>query len=182
MHTNNTVEKTIRQKDTPEGRLLDKPVMIEEYNAKMSGVDRLDQMLGSYAYSHKSVKWYQAVYHRIREIALMNGHILHKRDKGNSCLDAAKFWKQVVDGLLAEYVPTASVPRGRPSGKPLPNRLSERHFPATYDNKKYKPDCKVCSDRSKGRHQCNTYCKQCELPMHAVGCFEQYHTLRDFHK
>jgi len=113
---------------------------------------------------------------------LLNGHILHKRDKGDSCLDAAKFWKQVVDGLLPEYVPTASVPRGRPSGKPLPNRLSERHFPATYDNKKYKPDCEVCSDRSKGRHQCNTYCKQCELPMHAIGCFEQYHTLRDFRK
>ena len=52
VHTNITVEKTIRQKDTPEGRLLDKPVMIEEYNAKMSGVDRLDQMLGSYAVSY----------------------------------------------------------------------------------------------------------------------------------
>ena len=183
-HTNNTCEKTIRQKDNPEGRLLDKPVMVEEYNAKMSGVDRLDQMLGSYAYSHKSLKWYRAVYHRIREIALTNGHILHKRDKGDSSLDAAKFRKQVVDGLLAEYVPTASTPRGRPSGKPLPNRLSERHFPATYEDKKYKPDCEVCSDRSKvkGRHQCNTYCKQCDLPMHATGCFERFHTLREFRK
>jgi len=41
--------------------------MVEEYNAKMSGVDRLDQMLGSYAYSHKSQKWYHVVYHRIRD-------------------------------------------------------------------------------------------------------------------
>ena len=168
VHTNNTCEKTICKKDNPEGRLLDKPVTIEEYNAKMSGVDRLDQMLGSYAYSHKSVKWYQAVYHCI--IALTNGHILHKCDNGDSCLNAAKFRKQVVDGLLAEYVPSASIPRGRPSGKPLPNRLSERrHFPATYDDKKYKPDCEVRSDRSKGKgcHQCNTYFMQCDLPMHA---------------
>jgi len=52
------------------------------------------------------------VYHCIREIALTNGHILHKRDKGDSCVDAAKFRKQVVDGLLTEYVPTASIPRG----------------------------------------------------------------------
>jgi len=73
--------------------------------------------------SHKSLKWYQAVYHRICKIALTNGHILRKRDKGDSCLDAAKFWKQVVDGLLAEYIPSASIPRGKPSGKPLPNRL-----------------------------------------------------------
>jgi len=45
VHTNNTCEKTIRQKGSPTGRQLNKPVMIEEYNYKMSGVDHLDQML-----------------------------------------------------------------------------------------------------------------------------------------
>lgn len=34
----------------------------EEGNQKMAGVDRLDQMLGSYVYSHKSSKWYHTVY------------------------------------------------------------------------------------------------------------------------
>lgn len=188
VHTNNTCEKTIRERGNPDGRTLDKPVMIEEYNWKMSGVDRLDQMLGSYAYCHKSVKWYQTVYHRIREIALTNGHILHKldKDKGANCVDGAVFRKQVVNGLLSEYVPVASRPRGRPSMEPVPNRLQERHFPASYEDKKYKPDCEVCSSRDrqngKKRHQCNTFCKQCQLPMHAVACFERYHTVRDYRK
>ena len=91
--------------------------------------------LGSYAYSHKSLKWYQAVYHRIREIALCNGYILHKLDNAEKCLDAARFWKEVVDGLICEYVPTAQPMRGRPSSKPLPDRMTERHFAATYEDK-----------------------------------------------
>jgi len=184
VHTNNTCDKTLRERGNPAGRQLEKPVMIEEYNAKMSGVDRMDQMLGSYAYCHKSTKWYQTIYHRVREIALCNGYILLQFDGSMKCRDGAAFRKQVVDGLLSEYVPVVKS-RGRPSSKPVPDRLAERHFTANYESKNYKPDCEVCSSRDpkKGkRHQCNTYCKQCGIAMHAVDCFERYHTLRDYRK
>lgn len=46
--------------------MLDKPLksigLLEEYNAKMGGVDRLNQMLVSYTYPHISTKWYHAMY------------------------------------------------------------------------------------------------------------------------
>ena len=180
VHTNNTCEKTIRQKGNPDGRLLEKPVALEEYNNKMSGVDRLDQMLATHGYSHKCMKWYQPLYHRIREIALSNGYVLYKQDKGSvNRLDAAAFRKKVVDGLLSEYVAVDVSRRpGRPSGSPAPVRLTDRHFPGSYSDKKYHPDCVVCSNRqTKQRHQCKTFCKQCNLPMHAVVCFERYHSL-----
>lgn len=183
VHTNNTCDKIIREKGTPTGRLIDKPVLIEEYNMKMGGVDRLDQMVGSYAFSHKSSKWYYPIYHRVREIALTNGYIIYSQDKHDSdrVLDAAAFRKAVVDELLADSKGTPAR-GGRPSTTPTPKRLEERHFPAAYSDKKYKPDCEVCSDRSKKRHQCNTYCKQCDIPMHAIDCFERYHTVISYKK
>ena len=181
VHTNNTCEKSIREKGKKEGRMLIKPVAIEEYNCRMAGVDRLDQMLGTYAYGHKSTKWYQTIYHRVREIALVNGYILYKQSNNEQFMPAANFRKKVVDGLLSEYVAVPTVQRGRPSAKQVPDRLTERHFPASYEDKKYKPDCIVCSNRQrKQRHQCNTYCKQCGEPMHSIDCFERYHTLRDY--
>jgi hypothetical protein len=178
VHTNNTCTKIIREKGKPNGRLLDKPVAVEEYNMKMVGVDRLDQMLGSYAYCHKSVKWYHALYHRVREVALTNGCITYKQDNKSNSMNGADFRKKVVDGLLSEYIPIEMAKRGRPSEKAIPNRLTERHFPAKYEDSKYKPDCVVCSNRLKQRHQCNTYCKQCNIPMHIIECFERYHTFR----
>uniref|UniRef100_A0A8C4T4J0 PiggyBac transposable element-derived protein domain-containing protein n=1 Tax=Erpetoichthys calabaricus TaxID=27687 RepID=A0A8C4T4J0_ERPCA len=181
VHTNNLCEKQIRSKGNPAGRKLDKPVALEEYNCKMAGVDRLDQILGTYAYGHKSTKWYHTVYHRLREIALTNGFLLFKQANSDSTMTAADFRKKVVDSLLEEYVGVPFAKRGRPAQRAVPDRLTERHFPATYEDKKYKPDCVVCSNRQlKKRHQCNTYCKQCNVAMHAIGCFERYHTLQDF--
>jgi len=86
-----------------------------------------------------------------------NGYILYKQDKGRDiCLDAAAFRTKVADGLLLEYVAVdVSRKPGRPPASPAPVRLTDRHFPGSYDDKKYKPDC--C--------------------MHAVLCFERYHNL-----
>ena len=47
-------------------RTVEKPVTVEHYNnSKMGGMDCLDQMLGTYQYSHKCLKWYHTLDHRI---------------------------------------------------------------------------------------------------------------------
>ena len=47
--TNLTIDKEIRSKEHPSGkRTVEKPVAVERYNASMAGVDRFDQMLGTY--------------------------------------------------------------------------------------------------------------------------------------
>jgi len=85
-----------------------------------------------------------------------NGYILYKQDKGSDiCLDAAAFRTKVADGLLLEYVAVdVSRKPGRPPASPAPVSLTDRHFPGSYHDKKYKPDC-----------------------MHGVLCFERYHNL-----
>lgn len=58
VNTNLTVNKTIRSKGSPwVYREIEKPMIAEQYNMNMAGVDRIDQMLGSCQFPHKCFKW-----------------------------------------------------------------------------------------------------------------------------
>lgn len=177
--TNLTIDKRIRSKGEQGGyREVDKPVMAERYNNCMAGVDRLDQKLGSYQYPHKCHKWYQTIYHRKVEVALVNGYIIYRKSDEQNKLSPEKFRRQVINGLLDNWSPP-TIKQGRPGNGPLPMRMSGQHFPDKYENK-HKPDCEVCSDRKRQRHQTSFYCKQCQVPLCTVPCFEKYHTLRNY--
>ena len=130
--------------------MVEKPVMAEQYNHNVAGVDRMDQLLGTYAYPHKSQKWYHPIYHRVREVALVNGYIIYKQDKqrrNEQILPLDTFREKVVDGLLANW--TMQQMKGRPSVEPKTAWLTQRHFPGKYEDAKYFPDCIICSDRKK---------------------------------
>lgn len=58
---------------------IKKPVMAQQYNQNMADVDFLDQMLGTYQYSHKCVNQYHTIYQRAREIALVNAYIIYRK-------------------------------------------------------------------------------------------------------
>ncbi len=170
--TNLTIDKEIRSKEHPNGkRTVEKPVAVERYNVSMAGVDRFDQMLGTYQYPHKSLKWYHTLYYRTRETALVNGYIIYKK---------VEFRQRVIDGLLEHWTCTRKR-KGRPSIALLPLRMTGQHFPDKYENKRYKPDCEVCSDRSTGcRRQTSFCCKQCNVPLCISPCFERFHTLKQY--
>ena len=61
-----------------------------------------------------------------------------------------------------------------------------RHFPAmTPAGSRSKPNCEVCSDRSKGkagvrRHQTSHFCVECRVPLCPYPCFQRYHTLVNY--
>ncbi|KAL9979135.1 hypothetical protein ACROYT_G016750 [Oculina patagonica] len=100
----------------------------------MGGVDTLDQLLGTYQYPHKSQKWYHTVYHRVREVALVNGFILYRKASDLNKLDPKQFREAVIDGLLKNWQPSRKKV-GRPSLLPE-LRLTEHHFPDKYENPK----------------------------------------------
>ena len=55
-HEDEMVEKERRAKNAIGGReTVKKTKKVEDYNAYMGGVDRSDQMVAYYSYSHKSV-------------------------------------------------------------------------------------------------------------------------------
>ena len=181
VHTDNTVDKKIRSRNTDGGfRMVDKPVIAESYNHNMSGVDLMDQLVGSYEFPHKSSKWYHPIYHRVREVALTNGYLKYKEyceRKGLRPVNKVQFRRSVIDGLLEGFEGSS---RKALAENTNPARLTERHFIKSFENKKHKPDCIVCSDRSIKRKQTSYFCKQCELPMCLERCFERYHTMKQY--
>lgn len=180
VHTDNTVEKQIRSKDSTDGyRTVEKPVMGDDYNSNMGGVDLLDQKLGTYAFPHKSQKWYMPLYHRVREVALVNGYIVYSESQDRP-VPPRKFREAVISGLLGEYYPSHIPTRkGRPHEGPVSKRLTERHF---IEHLSSRPDCTVCSNRSvpQGRVQTRYRCKQCKQPLCVEPCFELYHQYTDY--
>ena len=63
-------------------------------------------------------------------------------------------------------------------------RLTERHFPAQLEKSgsgaQLQRNCVVCSNKKgRGRKTTTFKCKQCDLPMCVVPCFELYHTKVD---
>lgn len=181
VNTNLTIDKRIKSKGAVGGyRTIEKPVIAEQYNDCMAGVDRPDQLLGSYQFPHKCFKWYHTLFHRAQEIALVNGYIIYCKASESNKLDPVRFRQNVITGLLEDWEPR-QIKQGRPSNTPTPQRMTGQHFPGKYEDKKFKPDCEVCSDRKNGkRHQTSYYCKQCNIPLCVVPCFERYHTLRNY--
>uniref|UniRef100_A0A668AWS2 Uncharacterized protein n=1 Tax=Myripristis murdjan TaxID=586833 RepID=A0A668AWS2_9TELE len=164
-----------------------KPRCVEDYNRYMGGVDRADQLCSYYSFSHRSMKWYIRLYHHVREVALVNAHILFREATGIS-MATPDFRSQVVAGLLGR--PLEDAPPLPPREMPgVPARLSAvgQHFLGLREGGS-KPDCKVCSSRKRGpaegsskksgRKQTAFFCKTCpEQPaLCPVPCFETYHT------
>jgi hypothetical protein len=78
VHSDNTFVKVVRDRKEAEARrTVVRPVMCDAYNSHMNGVDVLDQKHGSYSYPHKWAKWYITIFHRLREVALVNGYIIY---------------------------------------------------------------------------------------------------------
>ena len=48
-----------------------KPVVINDYNQYMLGVDKLDQFASYYSFLHKSVKWWKMIFWMLK-VAVIN--------------------------------------------------------------------------------------------------------------
>ena len=167
-----------------------KPVVVEEYNRFMGGVDRSDQLLSYYGFPHRTVKWWRRAMFHLLDMAVVNAYIMYttstqssrKRTHEQFRIELAKelLLQSSID--VGEDVPLS---HGRLQ-RPLPpqSRLTERHFPdnltCAVPGKKRQTECTVCSrKRGRGRKTTTYMCKQCKLPMCITPCFELYHTKVD---
>lgn len=167
VHDASVITKRVRSKGPTGYRELVKPKCVEDYNRHMGGVDRADQLCSYYHFTHRAMKWYIRLYHHVREVALVNAHILFKESTGIS-MPTPDFRNKVVAGLLGRALQDAPpLPPRELLG--VPARLSGRHFLGQREGTK--PDCKVCSSRKRGpmegsnkktsRRQTPFFCKTC---------------------
>lgn len=187
-----STEKEIRSKHSENGRRkVQKPNVASTYNQYMGGVDLFDQKCASYPYPHKVKKWYHAIFHFIKEAALVNSYILYSLANPASKLSHSMFRRQIAEKLCDQIPKNLYVAKGRKSatqGDELDSRLTERHFSMMYESPSYKPDCVVCSKRgvNQKRKQTRYGCADCKdgrgvpVPMCMPDCFKRYHTLKNY--
>ena len=184
------VERRSQQSDT--GReLVQKPKAIVEYNKYMGGVDRADQFLSYYRFSHRTVKWWRRAFFFLLDMAVVNSYVLYTFNNPNSKarLNHEQFRIQLAKELLTSDVAETAIMSANPCGSIFrphdPSaRLRERHFPTTIGKnsagKSLQQECCVCSNKGGRKKKTTTYkCRQCNSPMCIVPCFELHHTRKD---
>ena len=148
----------------------------------MLGVDKLDQLISYYSFTHKSVKWWRKVFFWLIEVAVVNSYVIHKENREKNKekpLTHLAYRRSLID-VLTE--PLRSIPRC-PSGprvQPTEERLQDKQHYLKKEEKR--TDCIVCSDRSGQRHLTHFRCSTCKdsPPLCPTECFKKYHTQRNY--
>ena len=196
IHDDTPVAVERRSRRAPGGReTVEKPRAVVEYNKYMGGVDRGDQLLTYYGYPHRTRKWWKRAFFFLFDAAVVNSYTLYRQQQQQGGrMTHEQFRIELAKDLLAANSPphpstssssTSSSSRGhRQEVRHPQSRLQERHFPGqlgkSATGKQMQQDCTVCSKRKgRGRKTTTFCCKQCQLPMCVVPCFELYHTKTD---
>ena len=128
------------------------------------------------------MKWWRRAFFFLLDMAVVNSYVLYTVLNPNKRkrLTHEQFRVQLATDLLSasdNTVPSRRGPRTH-SSQPLA-RLTEHHFRVSLGRSEagcpIQKDCTVCSKRrGRGRK-----CRECNLPMCVVPCFELYHTKTD---
>ena len=115
------------------GTVKVKPVVVQDYNIHMLGVDKLDQLMSYYSFLHKSVKWWRKVFFWILEVAVINAYIVYKElalKREERPMTHLAFWRYLIDSL-SEPLRSSAVLWSRSGHRQAQNiecLRPERHF------------------------------------------------------
>ena len=119
------------------------------------------------------------VFFHLLEVSIVNAYLLYcMLLPPRQQLSHLDFRLALACHLLSSFLPPTPAQNAHVADS-TPLRLTGRHFLGLHD--KAHPDCKVCSARKdRRRKQTKYYCKQYNVSMCPVPCFEHYHTLVNY--
>ena len=156
-------------------------------------MDKADQLLSYYPFSHRTVKWWKRAFFHLLDVALVNSYIMYTESTQiGRKLTYEQFRVEVAKGLLLQV----GISEGGLEGSEIdlphcvvttiaePLRLTGRHFPERLapcsSGRPRQCVCVVCSNKKGRRKVTSIYqCKICKLCMCITPCFELYHTKVD---
>ncbi|CAF2785883.1 unnamed protein product [Rotaria sp. Silwood2] len=164
---------------------IQKPVSVIDYNFNIHTIDKADMQISLVECLRKTLKWYRKLFFHMLDLPVFNSYLLYKVNTGKK--------RKFVDyrlQLIHEVLQTYTVPKptiGRPALTDQPTRLTGRHFPSLVPettNRQTRPrKCVVCAHttrRPRKRTDSRYMCKDCDVGLCVVGCFEKFHTLLHF--
>ena len=125
--------KSVVVRSQATGRTAPKPLVVDEYNYSMNGVDRADQYTVYYAFVRKSRKWWRKLFFWLFEVTLVNSYILY-RISVPSPKSHFHFRRSIVDALAIRHLTTAPPhsdpgwPSRRQSSDPQRYNHQQQHY------------------------------------------------------
>ena len=157
------------------------PLVIDDYNQNMGGVDRSDQMMTSYEVERKRVKkWYKKVFTHLINLAAFNAQIICKKMGRN--MTPLNFRTMLITSMIQRYGQQPKKSHSRlVANNPL--RLIDRHFPSYVPASEKKINaqrrCVVCH-KQKIRKDSRYECVECDVGLCAAPCFMTFHTKTEY--
>ena len=190
VHLLSTIHNIEMSKVSCNGKVVEKPKVVIDYNLSMGGVDRADQNLSYYETVRKRMKvYYKKLFRHMIDQCLFNSSILQSKvtNKNIKLLD---FQTAVIEEILRKYQVSTDMTgkTGRKSDVNDPLRLTGRHFadyiPATPCKREPTRRCVVCYASNKNgkkiRKETRIWCPDCEVALCNIPCFKIYHTQRNY--
>ncbi len=155
-----------------------KPMVVDQYNKYMLGVDHLDQSMSYYQFVRKSVRWWRKVFFWMVEVVVVNAYIVYTvHTDARRKLTHKQFRRELVLALCEEQRSSAMSHRPQRRPNQTLERLRGSNFPDTAATHR---DCRVCSVRGPAGQQrlTTSFCNTCsDHPHLCIGdYFQKYHT------
>lgn len=175
--SHSTEYKDCQKKNYQIDENIQKPSCVIDYSKSMGTIDKSDAIISTISCTRKTLKWYKKFFFHLLDISIWNAYCLYKFNTKKN-ISMSEYHLALITELLKQYSESREYNSGTPSAYLM--RFKERHFPALYNSDKTKREnpvrrCIVCSKDNK-RRSTRYYCKQCNVGLCVVPCFEMYHT------
>ncbi|XP_072143614.1 piggyBac transposable element-derived protein 4-like [Dermacentor andersoni] len=159
-------------------RTIRKPLLVHEYNAGMLGVDKSDQIIGTYNVLRKCVRWWKTLFFHCIDIACVNSFILFQEHrKGHPDIAelrlSARFDQLSFREMLIKQI--LNLDDDQPASISYLPPDWVRHKPEKVDNRR---NCKQCYEKTKKEVKTNVFCSTCEAHLCFTttrNCFADWH-------
>jgi len=143
---------------------IPKPIVIDNYNNFMGGVDQMDQWVANYRTRMRQKKWWWPIFCYFIDVAVVNSWILWKKKTGNNALPLISFRRKVAIVILKKYGVQSK--QGKQSA---PVVHDVRYDGMNHWLRECKPRrCGNCVGKA------SFYCTKCNVGLHPR-CHEEYH-------
>ncbi|XP_069979515.1 piggyBac transposable element-derived protein 4 [Penaeus vannamei] len=153
----------------------EKPMVVNDYNDGMKGVDIGDQMASYYPTTRRSKVWYRKIFFNLFDMAIVNAWTLHRALGGRGSL---KTFKSVLSKeLVGEFRRGAGSSRNRTAARPpaADQRFLRQwqHWVSELPDGKRRR-CRWCSRQGR-RRSTHSFCEGCNVALCINGCFKAWH-------
>ncbi|XP_042142454.1 piggyBac transposable element-derived protein 4-like [Ixodes scapularis] len=136
-----------------------KPLIIEDYNKGMLGVDKSDQLIASYNVLMKCVRWWKTLFFHCIDIAVVNSFVIFQEHREHHPEIEELTRKTGFDQLAfrIELVNQIFGMDDRHVHPPPPPKKSE-HKPQVQEKRR---NCKLCYEKKKVERKTAVFCEPC---------------------